>query len=330
MVKHVVYVSPNHMDPHYEIERRELGRSVDLREWKATDQAALAEELRGADAIMTWRVPLRQSVIERLEKCRVIVRFGVGFDIVDTDAAKAKGIPVCNVPDYCTDEVADHTLGLLLAIARGIVRYNDNTRLGNERWGWSGAAPLHRLAGAHFGIIGLGRIGTAVARRAQAFGMRVAFYDPYVPDGTDKALGLQRMGLEELLQDSDVLTFHTPLTPETEGLGSTKLFSKLKPGAIVLNTSRGAVMDIDSLEMAMREGRVAASGIDVLPVEPPVPEPGLIRAWREGEQWIRDRLICTPHSAFYSEESDLEMRSKAARTVREVLEGQVVRNQVNS
>ena len=329
MPKHVVHISPNHMDPEYAIERRELGDDVELRSWSATDDEALGRELRDAEAIMTWRVPFRARVIEQLEACRLIIRIGVGFDTIDLDAAKARGIAVCNVPDYCTDEVADHTIGLLLAISRGIIRYNDNMRAGNERWGWSGAAPLYRLAGKRLGVIGLGRIGTAVARRAAALGLDVAFHDPYVPDGTDKALGLRRLELPELLGGSDVVTFHTPLTDETRRMANAGFFAELKPGAIVLNTSRGAVIDVDALEAAMREGTVAAAGLDVLPVEPPSPEPGLIRAWRAREEWVRDRLVYTPHSAFYSEESEMEMRAKAARTVREALDGKPIRNRVN-
>ncbi len=329
MSGYVVRISPNHMDPEYAIERRELGDAIELRPWSATGDEALGEELQDADAVMTWRVPIGARVIEQLGACRLIIRIGVGFDIVDIDAARERGIPVCNVPDYCVDEVADHTIGLLLAIARGIVRYNDNMRAGNERWGWSGAAPLYRLSGKRLGIIGLGRIGAAVARRAQALGLQVAFHDPYVPDGTDKMLGLRRLEMAELLAESDIVTFHTPLTAETRGMADAAFFGRLKPGAVVLNTSRGAVIDVDALELAMREGTVAAAGLDVLPVEPPTPEPGLIRAWRAGEEWIRERLVYTPHSAFYSEESELEMRAKAARTVRDALEGKGVRNRVN-
>ena len=329
MPRRVVRISPNHMDPEYAIERQELGGDIDLIPWSAEGGEALGEELQDADAVMTWRVPITRAVVERLQACRLIIRIGVGFDIVDLDAASERGIPVCNVPDYCTDEVADHTIGLLLAIARGIVRYNDNMRAGNERWGWSGAAPLYRLAGKRLGVIGLGRIGTAVARRAAALGLQVAFHDPYVPDGTDKALGLRRLELPQLLAESDIVTFHTPLTAETRGMANTEFFASLKPGATVLNTSRGAVIDVDALEAAMREGTVAAAGLDVLPVEPPSPEPGLIRAWRAGEEWVRERLVYTPHSAFYSEESELEMRAKAARTVRDALEGGGVRNRVN-
>ena len=329
MAMHVVRISPGHMDPAYAVERRELEGVAELMPWSATGPDALADELQDADAVMTWRIPIGAGVIARLRKCRLIIRIGVGFDIVDVDAARERGVAVCNVPDYCTDEVADHTIGLLLAIARGIVRYNDNMRAGNERWGWSGAAPLYRLSGKRIGVIGLGRIGTAVARRAAALGLDVAFHDPYVPDGTDKALGLRRLDLPELLATSDVVTFHTPLTAETRRMADAAFFSALKPGAIVLNTSRGAVVDVDALEGAMREGIVSAAGLDVLPVEPPVPEPGLIRAWRAGEEWVRERLVYTPHSAFYSEESEFEMRAKAARTVRDALTGAGIRNRVN-
>lgn len=330
MVKHVVAVSPNHMDPTYELERRELGTDVELRPWSAVDPAGIAEEIAQADAVMTWRVRLPAEIIDRLERCRVIIRFGVGFDVVDVDAAARRGIPVCNVPDYCTDEVADHALGLLLALRRGIVTFANGLHAGNEGWSWAAAGRLRRLTGSTLGIVGLGRIGTAMALRAKALRMRVVFFDPYRSDGTERALGLERAEtLEELAARSDVVSLHTPLTAETRGLAGDVFFAAAKPGMTLINTSRGPVVDIEALERGMREGTVAMAGLDVLPVEPPEPVPGLLAAWRAGEDWIKDRLIVTPHAAFFSEESDVDMRIKAARTVREVLDGRPPRNQVN-
>ena len=173
MTKHIVYISPAHMDPSYQLEREGLGPDVELRMWSATDPSDLVAEIADADAIMTWRVPLPAQVIDGLRRCKVIVRFGVGFDIVDVEAARARNIPVCNIPDYCTDEVADHTMGLLLALNRQIVTFNNNVHRGNEGWTWAGAGKLNRIAGSTLGVIGLGRIGTAVSLRAKSFGMNV-------------------------------------------------------------------------------------------------------------------------------------------------------------
>jgi phosphoglycerate dehydrogenase-like enzyme len=329
MPQHTVYISPNHMDPSYQLERDGLGPDVDLKPWSATNPDDLAVEISDADAVMTWRVPLSAQVIDRLTRCQVIIRFGVGFDIVDVEAARARDIPVCNIPDYCTDEVADHTMGLLLALNRQIVTFSNNVRSGNAGWSWAGAGELHRITGSTLGVIGLGRIGTAVALRAKAFGMDVAFHDPYVPDGTEGALDLRRLERDELLASADYVTLHTPLTNETRGMADREFFSKLKLGATLINTSRGPVVDIEALEAAMRNGDVRAAGLDVLPKEPPEPEPGLLTAWRANEPWLQGRLIVTPHSAFYNEESDHDMRVKAARTVREVFDGLPARNRVN-
>jgi len=180
------------------------------------------------------------------------------------------------------------------------------------------------------GIIGLGRIGTATALRAKAFGMRVVFYDPYIPDGQDKALGVTRCyELADLLAQADVVSIHTPLTSETRGMANAAFFSMLKPGAIFINTARGAIVDLDALTEALRSGQVGAAGLDVLPQEPPDPDHPLIRAWRARESWIAYRLIITPHAAFYCEEAYREMRMKAALEAKRVLAGQKPRNCVN-
>jgi phosphoglycerate dehydrogenase-like enzyme len=325
----VVAISPDHMDPTYALERAGLGHDVELRPWKARTQEDLAREIADVDAVLTWRFRVEAPVIEALERCRVIVRMGVGFDVVDAAAAARRDISVCNIPDYCTNEVADHTLGLLLALTRHIPAYSEGLRAGNEAWTWDAAGPVHRITGRTLGIVGLGRIGTAVALRARAFGMRVVFTDPYARDGMDRALGLERLTLDELLSQADYVSLHTPLTDETRGLAGAGFFAKAKPGMVLVNTSRGPVVDIGALEEAMRSGRVAMAGLDVLPNEPPVPEPGLLRAWRADEEWVRGRLVVSPHAAFFSEEADHDMRVKAALTVREVLDGLPARNRVN-
>ncbi len=329
MPKHLVCISPAHMDPTYQLERAGLGPDVELRVFSATDQETIGREAREADAIMTWRMRIEEQAIRQLQRCKLIIRLGVGFDVVDIEAARRHEIPVSNVPDYCTDEVADHTMGLLLALARQIVTFNGRLRHGNDGWSWDAAGPLSRLTGKTLGVIGLGRIGTAVALRAKAFGLRVVFHDPYVVDGMDRALGLARLSLDDLLTASDYISLHTPLTRETRGMANADFFGKVKAGVTLINTSRGPVVDIDALEAAMREGQVRAAALDVLPQEPPVPPPGLLQAWRNKEEWVRGRLIFTPHAAFYTEESDHDMRVKAAQTVREVLDGRPPRNRVN-
>ena len=329
--KHIVYISPGHMDPTYALEREGLGRDVDLRVMSTPDRGYMdGREVREADAIITWRTRIDAEAIGHLERCRLIVRLGVGFDIVDVAAAANRGIPVSNVPDYCTNEVADHTIALLLTIVRGIPAYVDSVREAGNRWEWLAAGRLDRIQGRTLGIVGLGRIGTAVALRAKAFGIDVAFHDPYTRDGMERALGLRRVAvLDDLLAQADFLSLHTPLTDETRGMVNAGFLSKVKQGAFLVNTSRGGVLDANALEFALREGRIAAAALDVLPTEPPDPELPLIKAWRNGEDWIKHRLVVTPHSAFYSEQGEVDMRVKAALTVREVLDGRPPRNVVN-
>lgn len=330
MAKHVVYITQHGDSDDISVEADTLGGDVDLRLLRTRDPAEIASIVRDADAMLVWRTPIPASVIEALTRCKAIVRCGVGFDIVDIHAARESGIPVCNVPDYGTDDVADHALSLILALRRGLPAFADLVRGGNEGWGYQVAGRLSRLTGQTLAVVGFGRIGTAVALRAKAFGMRVVVYDPYVPRGQEKAVGVERVwSLPDLLGQADVVSLHTPLTPETRKLADAAFFHALKPGALVVNTSRGGVLDVDALEAALRSGQVLAAGLDVLPTEPPNPEPVLLRAWRDGEEWIKHRLIVTPHAAFYNEESYHEMRVKAAETAREALDGLPPRNCVN-
>lgn len=295
------------------------------------DDSKFPETLFGASALLVWHARVTAVTIERLRACRAIVRYGVGYDNVDIEAAGRCGIPVCNNPDYGTEEVADTTVALLLALARGLPHYSEEIREGPRGWDWSATRPLHRLRGRTLGIIGLGRIGTAVALRAKAFGLRVVFHDPYKPDGYDKTLGIERAStLDDLLAAADIVTVHVPLTAETQGMVDAAFLGKMRRGSLLVNTSRGGVLDsLACLEPALRAGQLQGVGLDVLPQEPPPPDDPLIRAWRAKEEWIRHRLVITPHAAFYSEEAFLEMRRKAAAIVRAALLGQPLRNVVN-
>lgn len=284
-----------------------------------------------ADAILAWHdLAYDARLIEKLVRCRVIVRVGAGFDNVDLAAAARRGIAVCNVPDYGTNDVADHAIALMLSLARGVVAYDARAREVVGGWRWDSAAGLRRIAGSTFGVIGLGRIGTAAARRAAAFGMRVGFYDPYLADGMDKALGVERFdSLAALLAAADVISFHLPLTPDTRGLANREFFAQMKPGALLINTARGPVVDLDALTNALQIGQLRGAGLDVLPEEPPSSDHPLIRAWQAREPWIEGRLVITPHAAFYCAESYAEMRRKAAVTALQALQGQTSRNCVN-
>lgn len=292
----------------------------------------LLGKIEDADAIMLYHnLALSAQTINRLKNCKLIVRCGVGFDNVDRVLAREKGIAVANVPDYGTEEVADSAIGLMLTLTRGI--HQLNTMLQDKpgmSWTYLHVAPLYRLRGRVFGVLGLGRIGTAAALRAKALGMKVLFYDPFVNDGIDKALGVTRVEtIDELLSQSDVLSCHTPLTPTTRHIIDAAAIAKMKRGAYLVNTSRGAVVDTDAIPAAIESGHLAGAGIDVLAIEPPTEDNVIIKAWRDPKSRCHHSLIINPHSAFYSVEGLLDMRVKGSATVRNALLGKPMRNVVN-
>lgn len=278
-------------------------------------QERYADACRAADAVINC------SATETLHaepaafpRCRIAIRSGVGFDNLDIPGWSARGVPVCNVPDYGTTEVADHAIALMLALTRGTATYHDALRNDPGGAGWSfAAAPLvRRLRGAIFGVLGLGRIGLAAANRAAGFGMRVVFHDPYLPSGTELAVGFERVhGLQELLARSDVLSVHAPLSGETRGLLGREALAAAKPGLILVNTARGPIVDLDAVHEALRDGPLGGAALDVLPREPADPEHPLIAAWRAREPWLEGRLTLTPHAAFYSPAAFEDLRRKS-------------------
>ena len=304
---------------------------VDACEAESEDQLLQHEGLAEADAVLVYHtMRITEKTISKLKKCRVLVRCGVGYDNVDHACAREYGIPVANVPDYGTDEVADTAIGLMLAMTRGINRLNTRLRDATPPWAFTAAAPLHRLRGRQLSIVGLGRIGTAVALRARALGMQVAFFDPYKPDGYDKALSLHRVEtLEELLDTSAVLTLHCPLTYETERLIQNKTLARLPAGAYLVNTARGGLVDTGAVAAAIASGHLAGAALDVLAQEPPPDDDPLLVAWRDPSHPAYERVILNAHTAFYSEEGLLEMHRKGAETCRRALLGLPLRNVVN-
>lgn len=292
---------------------------ADLRTVWLDFNAALPDEVLSAHALILWHGPqVSAAVIARLRHCRAIIRNGVGFDTVDTAAAAAAGIPVCNVPDYGTEEVADHSIALTLALYRQLFPLDAEAK----QLGWRiGVAPkMRRLRTQTFGIVGLGRIGTATALRAKALGFRVVFFDPYVPSGTHKAVGVERVdSLGELLRLSDTLSIHCPLTAETRGLIGETEIAQLKPGSFLVNTARGDIVHKAAVFAALRSGHLAGAGLDVVENEP----------LRTPEEAATPNLICTCHAAFCSPEGMVEMRSTSAHIARAAVLGQPVWNRVN-
>lgn len=324
---------PDRVAESIEIEQAVFGEQAEfvLGHAMQADEIADAEWER-CDAVLAWHeLTYDDALLAKMPHCKTIVRVGVGYDNVDLKAAGQRGIVVCNVPDYGTGEVADHALAMLLSFARGLPGIAEKVRQSNEFWSWKKVGTLKRLSDSVLGIVGLGRIGSAVALRAKSFGLRVLFYDPYKPAGYDKTLGIERChDLYKMLEAVDYVSLHTPLTEETRGLAEQRFFAHLKPGAVLINTARGAIVDLDALERTLRVGRLRAAGLDVLPEEPPDRTHPLLQAWTHNEEWIAGRMLVTPHSAFWCVEALTEMRRKAAEEALRVLEGGEPLNPVNA
>lgn len=317
------------------IERRAAGKDVDWDIFRErSHQNITATALKSCDAMVVWHeMKVGRHVLESLDNCRIIVRAGVGFDHIDLEAAAELGIPVCNTPDYGTSEVADHAIGLMLALRRGIVSYHQHLVAEPvEGFNYQLAPIVRRLRGRVFGVIGLGRIGTATALRAKAFGMSVAAYDPLVSRGTEIAIGVDRKeSLEELLAVSDVVSIHCPLTTETKNMINAKALKAMQQHAILINTARGAVVDIDDLLDALRQGVIAGAGLDVLPTEPPKADEALAIAYKgQADPIVGNRLILTPHAAWSSPESVADARRLAVETAMLYLRNGQLRNLVNN
>jgi D-3-phosphoglycerate dehydrogenase/C-terminal binding protein len=311
-------------------ERTVLGDIADVTSLDVSDEAELAGRIEDADAVMVFRLRFSERTISRLTKCRLIIRCGVGYDNIDHRFARTRGIPVCNVPDYGTEEVADSAIGHMLSLTRCISYLNSRLQRGEGPWEYTQATPTWRLRGRVFGVIGLGRIGTAAALRAKALGMDVAFFDPYKADGFDKALGVRRVEkLDDLLRQSHVISVHTPLTDETRHVIDARAISLMPPGSFLVNTARGACVDLSAIPEAIASGQLTGAGIDVLPEEPPPAGHPLLVAWRDPAHPCHDRVILTPHAAFYSEEGMLDIRTKGAAGCRRALLGEPLRNVVN-
>ncbi len=301
------------------IERPFLADVADLRTVWLDFDAPFPDEVLDADALILWHGPrVDAAVIARLRRCRAVIRNGVGFDSVDTAAAARAGIAVCNVPDYGTEEVADHALALTLALYRQLFPLDaEAKRLG---WKINVGARMRRLSTQTFGLVGLGRIGTATALRAKAFGFRVVFFDPYVTPGAQKALGIARAAsLAELLAAADTLSLHCPLNAETRGMIGERELAALRPGAFLVNTARGDLVRKAAVFAALRSGHLGGAGLDVVEDEP----------LRTAEEADTPNLIVTCHAAFCSPEGMVEMRGTSARLARAAVLGEPLWNRVN-
>jgi D-3-phosphoglycerate dehydrogenase len=273
----------------------------------------------GADAVITQFARVNASVIAAMQKARAIVRYGVGVDNVDLDAARGRGIPVCNVPDYCIDEVADQTLAFILATTRQVVTHATHLRAGK----WGLVAPLagmKALRDLTVGVVGFGRIGREVVKRLTLFKCAVQVFDPVVPPAEIEKIGARSVSFEELLKNADVLTLHCPSTPQTRRLMNRETFAQLKPGAIFINVGRGDLADPDALTDALQSGRLGAAALDVFDPEP-IPLDHPVRALAN--------VILAPHIASCSLPAVTKLRQSVASLALAAVLGQPLPNIVN-
>jgi D-3-phosphoglycerate dehydrogenase len=301
----------DHVFPNLDPERSILDGIGILRQVGTVSDVELMNMARDADAILNCYRPLSAELLGAMKNCRIIARYGIGVDTVPLQVATSLGIQVTNVPDYCIEEVADHSLALILAFTRGIVRGLDQTRAGG--WDVTSLRPIHRQRGRTLGLVGFGRIARALADRGKALGYDIVAFDPHLSDEAFRAAGARPVDLDTLFRDSDVISLHAPLTPETRHMVDAQRLATMRQGSILVSTARGGLVDYEAVVAALRAGTLGGAGLDVLETEPPAPGSTSIAGV--------PNLIVTPHLAFYSEQALIELQRKAALQVRAVLEG---------
>lgn len=309
--------------PDNDIEQEELtnsGLGIDLVRLNAKTPQELIGQVADADGLIVQWTQINPEVIDTLQKCKVISRYGIGVDMVDLEAAGKRGIMVCNSPDYCIEEVSTHTMAFLLMLNRHIPVQHQFVH--DSKWGTGpapGGAPT-RLSSQTLGVVGLGNIGRAVTERAKCLGLKVIGFDPYLSENQFAALGITGVSLDDLLAQSDYVALHCPLTDETRNLISTAQFGKMKPSAYLINMARGPIVDQAALYTALTSGTIAGAALDVLTKEPPEPTDPLLKL---------DNVLFTPHTSSWSGESAIQLRRSTARNVIDVLQGKPPRSVVN-
>ncbi len=306
--------------PDLEIEHRILGEAgLEIVEAPDGEEATLAGLATGCCGILTCWAKTTQKVIEAaLPDLRVIVRYGVGLDNIDVAFATSQGIPVANVPDYCYVDVAEHAMALLLSMSHKVTAFDRDVRA--TTWNIQSQVPLNRLTGRRLGLIGLGQIARQVVPRATAFGMEVVAYSRTLTDEAAAEAGVLRVGMDELIETSDFISIHCPLTDETRDLIDAQFLERMKSSAFLINTSRGEIIDETALAEALEAGEIAGAALDVRSQEPPDMPDRLIDL---------PNVIHTPHAAFYSTESLQELPTKAAQEVCRVMKGEALIHLVN-
>ncbi|TFB24447.1 C-terminal binding protein [Filobacillus milosensis] len=268
------------------------------------------EKCRDADALLNQYAPISRRVIENLDNLKVVARYGIGVNTVDLEAATENGVAVGNVTDYCLDEVSDHAMALLLSSVRKVTQLNNDVKDGN--WDFKIAKPVYRLRGRTLGLVGFGNIPQTLTTKAQAFGLNVIAYDPFVPKEVADELSVRLVEIDELYEQSDYVSVHLPLNNKTEKMINLDAFKKMKKETFIINTSRGPVIDEEGLIEALQTNEIAGAGLDVLEQEPIDADSPLLKM---------DQVLINPHAAFYSVEAEAELKRKTAQNAADVLSG---------
>ena len=302
---------------------RGRGIQFDTYQLKFQPENEVLEKVRDADVIVVNMVKFPESLIARLEKCRLIIRHGIGYDNVDVAACTKYGIQFAYQPDYCQIDVAEHAIALLFACARKVCQsrktLNDSSQSG--QWDFSNLFPIYRMEGKTLGVLGVGRIGSHVVRKMQSFGFRIIGCDPYLSDKRKASmLGIEWVDKETLFRESDLITVHTPLKDDTRHIVNAETLALMKPTACIVNTSRGGMVDSRALAQALHEKKIACAGIDVYDVEPPAPE---------FELFGLENIILTPHIGWASEEAGWEIRKSILADILSASEGRDARCVIN-
>jgi len=301
-----------------DVEKKILAGLAELVPLQTKQPAEFLPQAENCDALLnTYAGPITADVMARMPKCKIIARYGIGVDTIDLEAATQAGIIVTNNPSYCIEEVAEHTLALILACARKVAFYDRLVRGG--RWEVPPGKPMFRLAGSTLGLVGFGNIARQVALRAASFGMQLLYSDPHVKEGQFDVPG-RKMELHAMLREADFVTLHPPLMPQTRKMINDEAFSHMKPSAVLVNCARGPIVDTDALVRALDAGRIAGCALDTTDPEP-LPNPHPLRG--------RENVIINPHVAWYSEQAMVGLQAGAPSEVRRVLAGEWPVNVVN-
>lgn len=321
MTKKIILITDRIDDPF--IEKEILGSGYEFLYLPDLTPEAANDALRSAFALLVWHYPINLNIVTKLENCKAVIRYGAGTDNLDIDSLKRAGIKVGYCPDYGVDEVADSTVAMILHFVRNISESQRANLFSPGVWGRPSHRGLRRTSHHTLGIVGLGKIGTAVGLRMKSFGMGVGFYDPYVSPGLEKSLQMQHFdSLEDLLRASSIVTLHCPLDESTRGLVDERFLAAMQSGTILINTARGGLIkDLALVASALEKGHLSALGMDVLPHEPPETNDAVVREWVSADSSTSSQVLLTPHIAYFSDQAIEEIRRKAATSILMVAAG---------